>query len=135
MSSSTLANPTYKPIPHPTLGFTSFAQFYPFYLGEHSNRVCRRLHFTGSGLVLASTTYALLNDASLLLYVPLIGYGFAWVGHFFFGMWDTLRKALKLLDGALLTEKNRPATFKYPVWSLRGDFRMFWEVISGQRAF
>ncbi|EQD41510.1 conserved hypothetical protein, membrane [mine drainage metagenome] len=94
--------------------FSSFAEFYPFYLGEHRNNVCRRLHFIGSCIVLLLLLIALLTrDAWWLLLLPVVGYGFAWVGHFFF-------------------EKNRPATFQYPWYSLIGDWRMFADVLRGK---
>ena len=97
--------------------FQSFSAFYPHYIHEHSNRTCRRIHVVGSALVLVVLAMAIVTrNAWWLLAMPLIGYGFAWVGHFFF-------------------EKNRPATFKYPLWSLMGDWRMFWEVVSGRRPF
>lgn len=97
--------------------FQSFAAFYPHYIHEHSNRTCRRIHVVGSALVLVvlAVAVATLNPWWLLA-MPVIGYGFAWVGHFFF-------------------EKNRPATFRYPLWSLMGDWRMFWETVSGKRRF
>ena len=97
--------------------FQSFAAFYPHYIHEHSNRTCRRIHVVGSALVLVvlAVAVATLNPWWLLA-MPLVGYGFAWVGHFFF-------------------EKNRPATFRYPLWSLMGDWRMFFEVMSGKRKF
>lgn len=85
--------------------------------GEHSNRTCRRLHFMGtSGVVALAAAAAVTQQPTLLLALPLIGYGCAWAGHFFF-------------------EHNRPATFRYPRWSLRGDFQMWLEMLSGQRAF
>ena len=94
--------------------YRSFAEFYPFYLSEHSNTVCRRLHFTGSLLVVFTVLYAIFTGSWLvLLAVPFIGYGFAWVGHFFF-------------------EKNRPATFTYPLYSLMGDWQMFRDILSGK---
>lgn len=94
--------------------FRSFAEFYPFYLGEHRNAACRRLHFIGSAIVLGLLAVALLTrDAWWLLAMPLAGYGFAWVGHFFF-------------------EKNRPATFTHPWYSLLGDWRMFADVLRGR---
>lgn len=94
--------------------FSSFAEFYPFYLGEHRNNVCRRLHFIGSCIVLLLLLIALLTrDAWWLLLLPVVGYGFAWVGHFFF-------------------EKNRPATFQHPWYSLIGDWRMFIDVLRGR---
>ena len=97
--------------------FQSFSAFYPHYIDEHSNRTCRRIHVVGSALVLVVLGVAIVTrNAWWLLAMPLVGYGFAWVGHFFF-------------------EKNRPATFKYPLWSLMGDWRMFWETVSGKRRF
>ncbi|MBW8075550.1 MULTISPECIES: DUF962 domain-containing protein [Metallibacterium] len=94
--------------------FETFAQFYPFYLGEHANRTCRRLHFIGSLGVLALVALAVLSgNAWWLLLAPLIGYGCAWVGHFYF-------------------EKNRPATFTHPWYSLLGDWRMFADILRGR---
>ena len=97
--------------------FNSFAEFYPYYLGEHSNPTCRRLHFVGTSLVIALLAYALASaNAWLLLAVPVAGYGFAWVGHFFF-------------------EKNRPATFSYPLYSLLGDFALYRDMLRGKVRF
>ncbi|ATP46234.1 DUF962 domain-containing protein [Pseudomonas kermanshahensis] len=97
-----------------TAQFRSFAEFYPYYLGEHSNPTCRRLHFVGTSLVIALLAYTIGSGKWLLLLaVPLFGYGFAWVGHFFF-------------------EKNRPATFTYPLYSLIGDFAMFRDILLGK---
>lgn len=98
--------------------FDSFSAFYPYYLSEHSNRTCRRLHFIGSSLiVLLAVAVAMQWIAPLyLIAVPLIGYGFAWVGHFGF-------------------EKNRPATFKYPLYSLAGDWVMFKDMLVGKIKF
>jgi hypothetical protein len=97
--------------------FQSFAAFYPHYIHEHSNRTCRRIHVIGSALVLVVPVVAVATrNPWWLLAMPLVGYGFAWVGHAFF-------------------EKNRPATFKYPLWSLMGDWRMFFETVSGRRRF
>ncbi|WP_415236512.1 Mpo1-like protein [Sneathiella sp.] len=94
--------------------FSSFKEFYPFYLSEHSNVTCRRLHFVGSLLVLVTLVAALWSGMWFLLWwLPVIGYGFAWVGHFFF-------------------EKNRPATFKYPFYSLFGDWVMFKDILIGR---
>jgi hypothetical protein len=91
--------------------YTSFKDFYPFYLSQHQDRTCRRLHVVGSTLVLL-----LLAQARWLLLVPLVGYGFAWVGHFRF-------------------ERNRPATFQYPIYSLMGDWVMYWQVLTGKIRF
>ncbi len=95
-------------------GFSSFREFYPFYLGEHSNRVCRRLHFAGSLCVLAVVILAIASGRPAWLWLaPVAGYGFAWVGHFVF-------------------EKNRPATFKHPFYSLAGDWVMFADILRGK---
>jgi hypothetical protein len=97
--------------------FESFAAFYPFYLSEHSNRTCRRLHFVGTALVLLVVAAALVaRNAWLLLLAPVVGYGFAWVGHFVF-------------------EKNRPATFAHPFYSLAGDFVLFRDMLTGRIRF
>ncbi|PKM09865.1 MAG: DUF962 domain-containing protein [Gammaproteobacteria bacterium HGW-Gammaproteobacteria-5] len=97
--------------------YQSFAEFYPYYLQEHSNPVCRRLHYAGSLLVLAILAYSLLTQQWLwLLAMPLAGYGFAWVGHFVF-------------------ERNRPATFQYPLYSLMGDWVMLKDAFTGRIRF
>jgi hypothetical protein len=98
--------------------FKSFSDFYPYYLREHSNIMCRKLHFIGTaGVIALLILFFFTGTLMLLALIPVIGYGFAWVGHFGF-------------------EKNRPATFKHPFYSLMGDFRMFWDILTGQlRAF
>lgn len=97
--------------------FRSFRDFYPYYLSEHSDRTCRRLHFVGTALVIVVLLYAIVTGRYLaLLALPVIGYGFAWVGHFFF-------------------EKNKPATFQHPLYSLIGDFRMFGDILVGRIRF
>ena len=97
--------------------YTSFRDFYPFYLSQHANRTCRRLHFVGSWLVLIVLFSALTTGNWLRLWAfPVLGYGFAWVGHFFF-------------------ERNRPATFTYPLYSLMGDWVMFWQTLTGKLRF
>lgn len=94
--------------------FKSFQDFYPYYLGEHRNAACRRLHFIGSLLVLLIIGYVIVSQTWFLLwFIPLTGYGFAWIGHFFF-------------------EKNRPATFSHPLYSLMGDWVMFKDILSGK---
>jgi len=96
--------------------FDSFAAFYPFYISEHANRTSRRLHVTGTSLALLCLVCGFVFDRRLLLAVPVLGYGFAWLGHYAF-------------------EHNRPATFSHPLYSLLGDLRLFWEVVSGRRGF
>ena len=94
--------------------FKSFEDFYPYYLGEHANLMCRKLHFIGTSFVIALlVTVFLTGNWWLLWMVPVMGYGFAWWGHYGY-------------------EKNRPATFKHPFYSLLGDFRMFWNILSGK---
>lgn len=94
--------------------YGNFKEFYPFYLSQHENLVCRRLHFMGSLTVLAILAAAIVTANFLwMLALPVAGYGFAWVGHFWF-------------------EKNRPATFSYPIYSLKGDWVMFWEILIGK---
>jgi hypothetical protein len=94
--------------------YQTLADFYPYYLTEHRNPTSRRLHFMGTALFLGILCYAILTEQwQLLMAVPLVGYGFAWVGHFFF-------------------EKNKPATFRYPLFSLMSDFIMFWHILTGQ---
>ena len=94
--------------------FKSFADFYPYYLQEHQHPTCRKLHFIGSALVLIVLAIALFTSKYKLLWLlPVIGYGFAWVGHFMF-------------------EKNKPATFRYPFYSLMGDWVMFYQILTGK---
>lgn len=97
--------------------FRSFREFYPFYLGEHSNPTCRQLHFLGTSCVVALLVSAFVTrNWSLLAWTPLAGYGFAWLGHFVF-------------------EKNRPATFKHPLYSLMADFVMYRDLWMGRVPF
>ena len=97
----------------PVEEFKTFKDFYAFYLSEHSNPICRNLHFVGSTLVLAALGFALVTGQYTLLWLlPVIGYGFAWVGHFFF-------------------EHNKPATFKYPLYSFLSDWVMLFQFYTG----
>jgi hypothetical protein len=97
--------------------FSSFAEFYPFYLSEHSNHICRRLHFIGSSLVIAVVVLAVLSGQLRWLWLaPVAGYGCAWIGHYGF-------------------EKNRPATFKHPLYSLLGDWVMYGQMLRGKVRF
>ncbi len=94
--------------------FRDFEDFWPYYLGEHANPVNRWLHFCGTtAAILAALTAVLTLRPLLLLTLPLFGYGAAWIGHF-------------------IVEKNRPATFQHPLWSLRGDFRLYGRMWRGQ---
>ncbi|OUS29658.1 hypothetical protein A9Q98_05905 [Thalassotalea sp. 42_200_T64] len=98
-----------------TKKFQSFKEFYPFYLTQHRNAVCRALHYIGSVLVLFILAYASFTGQYLLLWtLPVIGYGFAWVGHFFY-------------------EKNTPATFQYPWYSFIGDWVMLFDFLTGKK--
>ncbi len=95
----------------------TYKEFYQFYLTEHKNKISRILHFIGTFFVFVAVGYAIYNkNGWLWLLVPALGYGFAWVGHFFF-------------------EKNKPATFKYPLWSLISDFKLFFQIIFGKKSF
>jgi hypothetical protein len=97
--------------------FQSFAEFYPFYLSEHVNDTSRRLHYIGSLLVLVVLAWTVFTQNWMLLVaLPIAGYGFAWAGHFFF-------------------EKNRPATFKYPLFSFIGDWVMLRDALTGRIRF
>ncbi|PHR70990.1 MAG: hypothetical protein COA67_07265 [Lutibacter sp.] len=92
----------------------TYQEFYKFYLSEHQNKTSRLLHVIGTTIVFALTFTAIYHrNFKLLWLVPLAGYGFAWVGHFFF-------------------EKNKPATFQYPLWSLKSDFKMYFDILSGK---
>ena len=94
--------------------YKSFEDFYPYYLGEHANLMCRKLHFIGTSFVIVLlATIFFTGNWALFIALPLVGYGFAWWGHFGY-------------------EKNRPATFKHPFYSLMGDFRMFWDILTGK---
>jgi hypothetical protein len=94
--------------------YRRFAEFYPSYLAEHRHPVSRRLHFFGTLLVLVTLVYAVATARwAWLLAMPLFGYGLAWLGHFVF-------------------ERNRPATFRHPLYSLAGDFVMFRDMLTGR---
>jgi len=95
-------------------GFKTFQEFWPFYLEEHSNPKNRWVHFIGTFLAHLILLIAFFtSNWNLLWLLPVIGYGFAWVGHFFI-------------------QQNKPATFQYPLWSLRGDFKMFYLMCLGK---
>ncbi len=101
----------------PPKKYRSLQEFYPFYLTEHQNTTSRVLHFIGSALaILSLITGILFHDYRFLIAIPFLGYGFAWVGHFFF-------------------EKNKPATFQYPIYSFASDFILFWDILNGKQSF
>jgi len=94
--------------------YGSFQEFWPFYVREHSDPRNRRLHGVGSALVLVLLVAALATgDWRLAAPTPVVGYGCAWFGHFFL-------------------QKNRPATFQYPLWSFVGDWKMFGLMVVGK---
>lgn len=104
-------------IAKPVRKFDSFAEFYPFYLSEHSDQTCRRLHFAGSCLALLCLVMLIATRNPWWLLAGLLcGYGFAWVGHFVF-------------------EKNQPASFKQPLYSFMGDWKMFSQIVTGKIPF
>ena len=92
----------------------TFAAFWPFYLSQHAVPACRVAHFFGTTAVVANLIYAISTQTWALIPLSFVlGYGPAWVGHF-------------------IIEKNRPATFTYPLWSLIGDFRMWGNMLMGR---
>ncbi len=93
--------------------FRTFSEFYPFYLDEHRDARCRYCHFVGTTLVLVCLYLAVTASLYWLAAMPLAGYGFAWIGHFVF-------------------EKNRPATFKHPLYSFMGDWVMYFDMWRGR---
>jgi len=152
-----IENPKYTPVSQPHHGFQSFAAFYPFYLGEHSLPTTRRLHLVGTTIALLASARAVASLVPCVILVvrdmlqssaleagtlhriieqalirtvawrldgPLrmvmggviSAYAFAWIAHFF-------------------VENNKPATFTYPVWSLGGDLKLWWEVVTLQRGY
>jgi len=101
----------------PAQKFTSFASFYPFYLGEHRNPVCRVLHFIGTSVGLSMLIVAFITKLWWLIPVGIVqGYAWAWVGHFGF-------------------EKNKPASFKQPLYSFMGDWVMWFQLLTAKIKF
>jgi len=93
--------------------FSSFRDFWPHYVNEHSKRTTRLLHFVGTFLSLVFLCLALVENVVYLIFLPIAGYGFAWISHLF-------------------VEHNRPVTFTYPLWSLMADFKMFYLMLRGE---
>lgn len=92
----------------------TYKEFWPFYLQEHAKRATRHFHYVGTALVIAIAVFAIVSQRWLLLLaMPVAGYFFAWVSHAF-------------------VERNKPATFTHPLWSLISDFRMFFLWLSGR---
>jgi hypothetical protein len=97
--------------------YKSLKEFYPFYLTEHSKTSTRVLHFIGtSGFFILLAAGIIMQKYFLLIFLPIVGYGFAWIGHFFF-------------------EKNKPATFQYPFYSLASNFILYFHLLSGKEKF
>ena len=98
-------------------GFASFREFYAFYLGEHRDRTCRRLHFTGTSFALGFIVLAIVSSNPWWFLAALLSeYDIEWIRHFFF-------------------EKNRPATFKHPFYSFAGDWVMYKDILVGKIPF
>ena len=98
----------------PAERFRSFQEFWPYYVREHRVPMCRWLHFVGTTLAVLVIVLSVASGRyAWLATVPVVGYGFAWIGHFFI-------------------ERNRPATFQYPLWSFLGDLKMWWLMLSGR---
>ena len=94
--------------------YNSFSEFWPHYVAEHSNPRTRTLHLVGTFIALGSVAYFISIGKWWLFPLALIpGYGMAWIGHFFI-------------------EKNKPATFQYPLWSFMGDYKMIWLMLTGK---
>lgn len=97
--------------------FESFGKFYEFYLLEHKSKLCRRMHFVGSTAALFCLAALIVTGQPAYIAFGLFaGYGFAWIGHFVF-------------------EKNQPATFKYPLYSFIGDWKMYGQMWVGKIDF
>jgi hypothetical protein len=95
------------------MAYASFEEFWPEYVRAHSKKLNRTLHVLGVSLALACVVAAVRKRKPwLLLGAPLFGYGFAWAGHFF-------------------VERNAPATFSHPIYSLRASALLYWKTITG----
>ena len=96
--------------------YNSFTEFWPYYLAEHSKPGTRLLHLIGTSIAVGAVVVFILIGKWWLFPLALIpGYGAAWIGHFFI-------------------EKNKPATFQYPLWSFMGDYKMIFMMLTGRIA-
>lgn len=96
--------------------FSSFSEFYPYYLTEHRETGTRITHFIGTSLFIGFFIYGILSGWYWGILVGVAcAYGLAWIGHFFI-------------------EKNKPATFQYPLWSLMSDFKLYFEILIGRES-
>ena len=94
--------------------YKTFWDFYPFYLTEHQNPVSRSLHFIGTGLIIGCLVAGIITGRWFwFIVIPVFGYGFAWFSHF-------------------VIEKNKPASFKYPLWSFISDYKMMFYMLMGK---
>ena len=94
--------------------YTSFSAFWPYYLREHSAPATRALHYIGTGLAIIVFMASIVSGAWAFIGLALVsGYAFAWLAH-------------------MIVEKNRPATFTYPLWSLGADFKMLFYFLTGR---
>ncbi|WP_151707179.1 DUF962 domain-containing protein [Acinetobacter sp. TUM15064] len=110
LSATRVQNPTVQMIGSDGR-YKTLKEFYPFYLSQHADSTCRRLHFAGTTCVIGVAAIATMTKNPKVLWaLPVVGYGFAWIGHFFF-------------------EHNKPATFKQPFFSLVCDFKMYKDIL------
>ena len=94
--------------------YTTFTDFWPFYVSQHRDARNRAMHFIGTTIANVSILLIVLTFDLVFIPIGLVGsYGFAWAGHFFF-------------------EKNKPATFTYPLLSVFGDYHMYWLMLQGK---
>jgi len=94
--------------------YNTFKEFYPYYISEHENKYTKLMHFIGTSITFYFyVMFFVTLNPYFLIGSLFAGYGFAWIGHFFI-------------------EKNKPATFKYPLWSFIGDHKMYLEILQGK---
>src|SRR5689334_5664351 len=109
MMTTMVVKPGWRPPGH---NYKTLKEIYPFYLDEHSNRTCPRLHFVAQALAIVLLSASMVFKMWWLIPVARVqGYAYAWVGHFY-------------------SEHNKPATFKYPLLSFRGDWKMWWQMLT-----